>query len=120
MAITKNDMFDFLIDIVPREEIQLRSKTQKVWSEVFVSPLELFQEQTFIFQNTEGGESLQLLPPELLQLCIQQLAQQALSLSTEGGLGEEGSAMAGTDSNDSNATVGQLQQVWGYTYAQPD
>ena len=30
MAITKNDMFDFLIDIVPREEIQLRSKTQKV------------------------------------------------------------------------------------------
>lgn len=30
MAITKNDMFDFLIDIVPREEIQLRSKAQKV------------------------------------------------------------------------------------------
>ena len=30
MAITKNDMFDFLIDIVPREEIQLKTKTQKV------------------------------------------------------------------------------------------
>ena len=29
MAITKNDMFDFLIDIVPREEIQLK-KAQKV------------------------------------------------------------------------------------------
>ena len=30
MAITKNDMFDFLIDIVPREEIQLKTKSQKV------------------------------------------------------------------------------------------
>ena len=30
MAITKNDMFDFLIDIVPREEIQLKTKAQKV------------------------------------------------------------------------------------------
>ena len=28
MAITKHDMFDFLIDIVPREEIQLKSKPQ--------------------------------------------------------------------------------------------
>ena len=27
MAITKNDMFDFLIDIVPREEIQIKTKT---------------------------------------------------------------------------------------------
>ncbi len=26
MAITKHDMFDFLIDIVPREEIQLKAK----------------------------------------------------------------------------------------------
>lgn len=26
MAITKHDMFDFLIDIVPREEIQFRTK----------------------------------------------------------------------------------------------
>lgn len=30
MAITKNDMFDFLIDIVPRDEIQLKTKAQKV------------------------------------------------------------------------------------------
>ena len=56
-------------------------------------------------------ESLQFLPPELLQLCIQQLAQQALSMSTEGGLGEQGSTMT-SDSNDSNATVGPLQQVY--------
>ena len=114
MAITKNDMFDFLIDIVPREEIQLRSKAQKV--QQCKSTGICFKKETFIifffiFQNTEGGESLQLLPPELLQLCIQQLAQQALSLSTEGGLGEDESAMAGSDSSDSNATVGQLQQV---------
>ena len=27
MAIAKNDMFDFLIDIVPREEIQSKSRT---------------------------------------------------------------------------------------------
>ena len=27
MAIAKNDMFDFLIDIVPREEIHSRTKT---------------------------------------------------------------------------------------------
>ncbi len=26
MAITKHDMFDFLIDIVPREEIQVKAK----------------------------------------------------------------------------------------------
>lgn len=109
MAITKNDMFDFLIDIVPREEIQLRSKAQKV--QQCKSTGICFKKETFIFQNTEGGESLQLLPPELLQLCIQQLAQQALSLSTEGGLGEDESSMAGSDSSDSNATVGQLQQV---------
>jgi len=32
MAITKNDMFDFLIDIVPREEIHFKQKpTPKVW-----------------------------------------------------------------------------------------
>ena len=30
MAISKNDMFDFLIDIVPREDINPRSKTHKV------------------------------------------------------------------------------------------
>ena len=30
MAIAKNDMFDFLIDIVPREEIHSRTKTIKV------------------------------------------------------------------------------------------
>ena len=30
MAITKHDMFDFLIDIVPREEIQMKSKAGKV------------------------------------------------------------------------------------------
>ena len=30
MAITKHDMFDFLIDIVPREEIQFKTKSQKV------------------------------------------------------------------------------------------
>lgn len=30
MAITKNDVFDFLIDIVPREEIQLKAKSVKV------------------------------------------------------------------------------------------
>ena len=30
MAITKNDVFDFLIDIVPREEIQLKTKPNKV------------------------------------------------------------------------------------------
>ena len=30
MAITKNDMFDFLIDIVPREEIQVKPKPHKV------------------------------------------------------------------------------------------
>ena len=30
MAITKHDMFDFLIDIVPREEIQVKKKAQKV------------------------------------------------------------------------------------------
>ena len=110
MAITKNDMFDFLIDIVPREEIQLRSKTQKV-QQCKSTGIYFKNENLLIFQNTEGGESLQLLPPELLQLCIQQLAQQALSLSTEGGLGEDESSMAGSDSNDSNATVGQLQQV---------
>ena len=65
-------------------------------------------------QSTEGGgggESLQLLPPELLQLCIQQLAQQALSTSAEGGLGEEESGISGNDSNDSSGTVGLLQQV---------
>ena len=30
MAITKHDMFDFLIDIVPREEIQMKAKAGKV------------------------------------------------------------------------------------------
>ena len=30
MAIAKNDMFDFLIDIVPREEIHSRTKTIRV------------------------------------------------------------------------------------------
>ena len=30
MAIAKNDMFDFLIDIVPREEIHTRTKTVRV------------------------------------------------------------------------------------------
>ena len=28
MAITKHDMFDFLIDIVPREEVQFKSRAQ--------------------------------------------------------------------------------------------
>lgn len=28
MAITKHDMFDFLIDIVPREEIQLKTRSK--------------------------------------------------------------------------------------------
>ncbi len=30
MAITKNDMYDFLIDIVPREEIQAKPLPPKV------------------------------------------------------------------------------------------
>ncbi|XP_064405521.1 nuclear transcription factor Y subunit gamma-like isoform X2 [Halichondria panicea] len=53
MAITNNDMYDFLIDIVPREEIQMKQS------------------------KPQSGESLQLLPPDLLQLYIQHFAATA-------------------------------------------
>lgn len=59
-----------------------------------------------------AGESLQLLPPELLQMCIQQLTQQALSTSAEeGGLMEDEPDIAGSDSSDSGTSAGLLQQV---------
>lgn len=56
MAITKNDMFDFLIDIVPREEIQLRSKTQKVGLQLLLSVLSTLMSIPFRAQREEEVE----------------------------------------------------------------
>eukprot|EP00731_Ephydatia_muelleri_P030737 Em0022g251a len=65
MAITKHDMFDFLIDIVPREEIQLKTRSKP------------------------DGEQVQVVSPELLQVLLQQLAQQQASSAHGSAEGEQ-------------------------------
>jgi hypothetical protein len=77
MAIAKNDMFDFLIDIVPREEIQTRgSKSSK---ESTTAPV--------------TGDGIGNQPTDLLQAYLQLLSQptDATGLPDEAMIGEESS-----------------------------
>ena len=149
MAITKHDMFDFLIDIVPREEIQVKtkvgSKVRTLSSDppVFLEchlldlspgrgslshvsfPLVTRQRVFHMFPSLSSPgrgsftcflpsrhqaevETMPLLSPELLQVYLQQLAQQ------HGGESGEGEEEEGEQGSASLNTTGLLQQVWLY------
>lgn len=71
MAVAKNDMFDFLIDIVPREEIQTKNGKYKDPS----LPSSLNETSSVSGEGGSGG--LLNLSPDLLQAYIQLLSQQA-------------------------------------------
>lgn len=85
MAITKHDMFDFLIDIVPREEIQLKARSKP------------------------DGEQVQVVSPELLQVLLQQLAHQQQQASSANS-NAEGEQDVGVSPPADSTSSGLLQQ----------
>lgn len=97
MAIAKNDMFDFLIDIVPREEIHTRTKTVR---------------------DTSTDQQQQPVNSELLQLYLQLLAQQNESQTSEGDTrGGEANTSVGSANSDSTQTLGSTSTTLQQTLA---
>ncbi|KDO23627.1 hypothetical protein SPRG_11073 [Saprolegnia parasitica CBS 223.65] len=71
MAITKTDTFDFLIDIVPREDIKLPGKKEGAMDPQMVYQQQLQQQQAAMlhqFMQSQAGGNPAMWPPQQLQM----------------------------------------------------
>ncbi|KAF0709528.1 hypothetical protein AaE_012853 [Aphanomyces astaci] len=71
MAITKTDTFDFLIDIVPREDIKLPGKKEGSMDPQMVYQQQLQQQQAAMlhqFMQSQAGANPSIWPPQQLQM----------------------------------------------------
>ncbi|OQR88637.1 nuclear transcription factor Y subunit [Thraustotheca clavata] len=86
MAITKTDTFDFLIDIVPREDIKLPGKKEGAMDPQMVYQQQLQQQQAAMlhqFMQSQASGNPAMWPPQQLQM-MQHYQQQLQGMQPSG------------------------------------